>query len=44
VDTVYLIFIAISLQQWLHEHASVLCYTYMYCCYVIQLLEVDEFG
>ena len=30
-DSEYVIFIAFPLQQWLHEHASVLCYTYIAC-------------
>ena len=27
----YEVFIAFSLQQWLHEHASMFCYTYIVC-------------
>jgi hypothetical protein len=27
----YVILIAFSLQQWLHEHASILCYMYIVC-------------
>jgi hypothetical protein len=39
----YVILIAFSLQQWLHEHASVLHYMYIACLVLIATEAIDNF-
>ena len=38
IHSEYVILIAFPLQQWLHERASTLRYTYITCCYVLHYI------